>query len=236
MNEPSTIDDSMNGVSDVAVNLDEIRSKIAAAATRVGRKASAITLVAVSKVQPIDRVEAACDAGHRVFGENRVQEAMGKWPALRERYPDLTLHLIGPLQTNKVADAVALFNVIETVDRPKLAAALKREMDRQGVQRPCFIQVNTGEEPQKAGVSPVDADAFIASCRDEHGLEITGLMCIPPQGEESALHFALLREIALRNGVPVLSMGMSGDYEIAIELGATHVRVGTAVFGARVPG
>lgn len=236
MNEPSINAAAIDGASDVAANLDEIHAKIAAAATRVGRPAADVTLVAVSKVQPIARVEAACAAGHRVFGENRVQEASGKWPALRERYPDLTLHLIGPLQTNKVAEAVALFDVIESLDRPKLATALKREMDRRGVQRPCYVQVNTGEEAQKAGVSPLEADAFIASCRDELGLQIEGLMCIPPQGEEPALHFALLREIALRNGIVSLSMGMSGDYETAIELGATHVRVGTAIFGTRVPG
>jgi PLP dependent protein len=236
MNQPSSIDAAHNGASDVAANLNDIHAKIAAAAGRVARPASDITLVAVSKVQPIARVEAACAAGHRVFGENRVQEAAGKWPALRERYPDLTLHLIGPLQTNKVAAAVALFDVIESLDRPKLAAALKREMDRQGVQRPCYIQVNTGGEPQKAGVSPLEADAFIASCRDALGLKIAGLMCIPPLEEEPAPHFALLREIALRNGVRALSMGMSGDYETAIELGATHVRVGTAIFGARTTG
>jgi PLP dependent protein len=234
MNERSAFDIAMATSSEVAANLEEIQAKIAAAASHVKRASSEITLVAVSKVQPIGKVEAACAAGHRVFGENRVQEAMGKWPALRERYSDLTLHLIGPLQTNKVADAVALFDVIETVDRPKLAAALKREMDHQGLSRPCYIQVNTGEEPQKAGVHPTEADAFIASCRNDIGLDIVGLMCIPPQDEEPALHFALLREIALRNGVRSLSMGMSGDFETAIELGATHVRVGTAVFGDRV--
>jgi PLP dependent protein len=236
MNEPSTVNEPTDVASDIAANLEDIQSKITQAAAGMGREASDITLVAVSKVQPIARVEAACAAGHRVFGENRVQEAMDKWPALRERYPDLTLHLIGPLQTNKAADAVRLFDVIETLDRPKLAMALKREMDRQGVHRPCYVQVNTGEEDQKAGISPTDADAFIASCRDEHGLEVAGLMCIPPQGEEPALHFALLREIALRNGVQSLSMGMSGDFEVAIDMGATHVRVGTAVFGSRTPG
>jgi PLP dependent protein len=218
---------------DVAANLKEITAKIAEVATRGDREASGVTLVAVSKVQPVEKAEEALAAGHRVFGENRVQEAMTKWPALKARYADLTLHLIGPLQTNKAAEAVALFDVIETLDRPKLASALKREMDRQGLHRPCYIQINTGEETQKAGVSPKDADAFIASCRNEHGLEIAGLMCIPPQDDEPALHFALLREIAIRNDVPGLSMGMSGDFEIAIELGATHVRVGTAIFGAR---
>lgn len=233
MNDASTTQTSSDEAVEVAANLEEINAKISAAARRADRPASDIALVAVSKVQPFERVEAACLAGHRLFGENRVQEAMERWPSLRARFPDLKLHLIGPLQTNKVADAVGFFDVIESLDRPKLAAALKREMDKQGVHRPCYIQVNTGEEPQKAGVMPLDADSFIARCRDEHGLDIAGLMCIPPQGEEPALHFALLREIALRNGVVSLSMGMSGDFETAIELGATHVRVGTAVFGAR---
>lgn len=224
---------SSDDAAEVAANLEEINAKIADAARRAGRSSSEVTLVAVSKVQPFERVEAACLAGHRVFGENRVQEAMERWPSLRARFPDLKLHLIGPLQTNKVADAVAFFDVIESVDRPKLAAALRREMDKQDVCRPCFIQVNIGEEPQKAGVAPMEADSFIASCREEHGLDVAGLMCIPPQDEEPALHFALLREIARRNDVPALSMGMSGDFETAIEFGATHVRVGTAVFGAR---
>lgn len=233
MNDASTTQASSDEAVEVAANLEEINAKISAAARRADRPASDIALIAVSKVQPFERVEAACLAGHRLFGENRVQEAMERWPRLRARFPDLKLHLIGPLQTNKVADAVGFFDVIESLDRPKLAAALKREMDKQGVHRPCYIQVNTGEEPQKAGVMPLDADSFIARCRDEHGLDIAGLMCIPPQGEEPALHFALLREIALRNDVVSLSMGMSGDFETAIELGATHVRVGTAVFGVR---
>jgi pyridoxal phosphate enzyme (YggS family) len=235
MAETSSLDQAADDAAEVAANLEEIQSKIADAARRVGRPAGDVSLVAVSKVQPFARVEAACLAGHRLFGENRVQEAMDRWPPLKARFPDLKLHLIGPLQTNKAAEAVAFFDVIETVDRPKLAAALRREMDKQGVRRPCFIQVNTGEEPQKAGILPLEADAFIASCRDEHDLEILGLMCIPPQDEEPALHFALLREIARRNGLRALSMGMSGDYETAIEFGATHVRVGTAVFGARTP-
>jgi pyridoxal phosphate enzyme (YggS family) len=235
MAETSSLDQAADDAAEVAANLEEIQSKIADAARRAGRPAGDVSLVAVSKVQPFARVEAACLAGHRLFGENRVQEAMDRWPPLKARFPDLKLHLIGPLQTNKAAEAVAFFDVIETVDRPKLAAALRREMDKQGVRRPCFIQVNTGEEPQKAGILPLEADAFIASCRDEHDLEILGLMCIPPQDEEPALHFALLREIARRNGLRALSMGMSGDYETAIEFGATHVRVGTAVFGARTP-
>lgn len=233
MSEPSTHDPTAMTSSDVAENLAEINRQIEAAAKGVGRDPAETTLVAVSKVQPVERVEAALAAGHRVFGENRVQEARSKWPALRSRYPDLTLHLIGPLQTNKVKDAVALFDAIETVDRPKLAEALKREMQHQDVERSCFIQVNTGEEPQKAGIFPADAEGFIAYCRDEVGLNVVGLMCIPPADEEPALHFALLRDIARRTGLTGLSMGMSGDFETAIELGATHVRVGTAVFGAR---
>ncbi len=178
-------------------------------------------------------MRAALQAGQRVFGENRVQEAIAKFPGLRRDFPDLTLHLIGPLQTNKVKDAVAHCDVIEIVDRPRLAEALAREMERSGRRLSCFIEVNTGEEAQKAGILPADADAFIADCRDRLGLPIIGLMCIPPEHEEPALHFALLREIAKRNGLDKLSMGMSADFETAIRFGATHVRVGTAIFGAR---
>ena len=192
-----------------------------------------ITLVAVSKRQPDDRIDAALDAGHRCFGENRVQEAQSRWNARRAAYPDLTLHLIGALQTNKAADAVALFDVIEVVDRPKLARALSVEMDKQNRQLACYIQVNTGDEPQKSGISPTDVDDFIRQCRDEFGLDIVGLMCIPPADEEPAMHFALLTTIAKRNGLEKLSMGMSGDYEEAIAFGATSVRVGSAIFGAR---
>ncbi|MBM85342.1 MAG: YggS family pyridoxal phosphate-dependent enzyme [Rhodospirillaceae bacterium] len=219
--------------AEIAGNLGMIAEKIVGATISVGRDPNAVSLVAVSKVQPIERVAAALAAGHRLFGENRVQEAQAKWPTLRERYPDLTLHLIGPLQTNKVRDAVALFDVIETVDRPKLAKALREEMDRQGLNRTCFVQVNTGEEPQKAGVPPNEVDAFVAFCRDEVGLDVAGLMCIPPIDDGPALHFALLREIARRVDVEELSMGMSGDFVTAIELGATLVRIGTAVFGTR---
>ena len=192
-----------------------------------------ITLVAVSKRQPDDRIDAALDAGHRCFGENRVQEAQMRWNARRGSYPDLTLHLIGALQTNKAADAVALFDVIEVVDRPKLARALSVEMNRQSRQLACYIQVNTGAEPQKSGISPADVDAFVGQCHDEFGLKIAGLMCIPPANEEPAMHFALLATIAKRNGLEKLSMGMSGDYEEAIGFGATSVRVGSAIFGAR---
>ena len=172
-------------------------------------------------------------AGHRVFGENRVQEAQGKWPALKTEFPDLELHLIGPLQSNKAKEAVALFDVIETVDRQKLARVLAKEMARQGRRPVCFVQVNTGEEPQKAGVWPGAADAFIAECRDELGLPVEGLMAIPPEAEEPAPHFALLAKIAARNGLAKLSMGMSADFEIAVQFGATHVRVGSAIFGPR---
>ncbi|HEX9789457.1 MAG TPA: YggS family pyridoxal phosphate-dependent enzyme, partial [Kiloniellales bacterium] len=198
-----------------------------------GRPAGAVTLVAVGKTHGAARIEEAIRAGHRTFGENRVQEAQGKFPALRAAHPDLSLHLIGPLQTNKAGDAVALFDVIETVDRPKLAKALAKEMAKAKRRPECFVQVNTGEEPQKAGVLPRETDAFVALARDELGLPVTGLMCIPPLDEEPALHFALLAKIAARNGLTNLSMGMSGDFETAIRFGATHVRVGTAIFGAR---
>ena len=217
----------------IAANLAAVRSRIAEAARAAGRPADAVTLVAVSKTHPIDAVRAALLAGQRIFGENRVQEALAKFPALRREFPDLALHLIGPLQTNKAKDAVAHCDVIETVDRPHLAEVLAREMARSGRQLACFIEVNTGEEPQKAGVLPAAADAFIADCRDRLGLRVEGLMCIPPEHEEPALHFALLREIARRNGLDKLSMGMSADFETAIRFGATHVRVGTAIFGAR---
>jgi pyridoxal phosphate enzyme (YggS family) len=213
--------------------LADVRARIAAAAREAGRDPDAVTLVAVSKMQPIARIEAVLAAGHRVFGENRVQEAQARWPALRARYPGVELHLIGPLQTNKARAAIDLFNVIESVDRPRLARKLAEVFAETGRSLPVYIQVNTGEEPQKAGVLPDDADAFITECRDGLGLRVAGLMCIPPADEEPALHFALLKKIAARNGLTGLSMGMSGDFETAIRLGATVVRVGSAVFGAR---
>jgi len=213
--------------------LAEISRRIAAAARAAGREPSDVTLVAVSKMQPGARIEAVLAAGQRVFGENRVQEAVARWPALRERYGDVKLHLVGPLQTNKVRQAVGLFDVIETVDRPRLARKLAEVFAATGRALPCYIQLNTGEEPQKAGVLPAGADAFIAECRDAHGLPVAGLMCLPPAGEAPAPHFALLRQIAERNGLVGLSMGMSGDFETAIGLGATIVRVGSALFGAR---
>ena len=213
--------------------LADVRQRIEAAAQAAGRDPADVTLVAVSKVQPPERIEAVLAAGQRIFGENRVQEAQSRWPALRERYEDVELHLIGPLQTNKVRQAVGLFDVIQSVDRPKLARKLAEAFAETGRALPCYIQVNTGEEPQKAGVMPADADAFIAECRDTYRLPMAGLMCIPPVGEESALHFALLKKIAGRNGLSGLSMGMSSDFETAITLGATVVRVGSALFGAR---
>ncbi|UCH76077.1 MAG: YggS family pyridoxal phosphate-dependent enzyme [Rhodospirillales bacterium] len=221
--------------TDVVARLADVRADIAAIAEEAGRDPREITLVAVGKGHDAARIRPALAAGQRVFGENRVQEAAEKWPALRAAYPDLALHLIGPLQTNKVRQAVGLFDVIETVDRPKLAGALAREFARSERRPDCFIQVNTGAEPQKAGVLPEAADAFIAQCRDEFGLPVAGLMCIPPVDEEASLHFALLREIARRNGLAGLSMGMSADYRIAIAFGATHLRIGTAIFGERPP-
>jgi len=219
----------------IAGNLEAVRARIAAAAKDADRRADDITLVAVSKTHPQEAVAAALAAGQRVFGENRVQEAQQKYPALKARHPELVLHLIGPLQTNKVREAVALFDVIETVDRPRLAEALAAEMARSARRPDCLIQVNTGEEAQKAGIMPADATAFIADCRERLSLPIAGLMCIPPVDEDPAIHFAFLRELARRNRLPLLSMGMSGDFETAIALGATHIRVGTAIFGARPP-
>ena len=221
----------MEGV--IAANLAAVRERIEAAARAAGRAPQSVALVAVSKTHPADAVGQALEAGHRIFGENRVQEAQAKYPQLREVFPDLVLHLIGPLQTNKVRDALALFDVIESVDRPRLAQALAREMGHSGRRPPCLVEVNTGEEAQKAGILPADADGFISECRDRLELPVIGLMCVPPIDEEPAPHFALLREIARRNGLQILSMGMSADFEKAIRFGATHVRVGTAVFGAR---
>lgn len=219
---------------DVAVALAEVRGRIDAAAKAAGRDGSAVSLVAVSKMQPDDRVDGALAAGHRVFGENRVQEAEGRWRRRRAVYDDLILHLVGPLQSNKTEDAVALFDVIESLDRRKLAEKLATALATQKARtRELFIQVNTGEEPQKFGVFPEDADGFIADCRQRLQLPVVGLMCIPPQAEAPAPHFALLRMIAERNGLAKLSMGMSGDFEQAVALGASHVRVGSAVFGAR---
>jgi pyridoxal phosphate enzyme (YggS family) len=226
-------EDENPGGADIAGRLEQVRGRIAAGAARAGRDPGSVTLVAISKTQPDARIDAALAAGQRVFGENRVQEAQAHWAARRENVDGLELHLVGPLQTNKVKEAVALFDVIQTLDRQKLAEHLAREFDRVGEALRCFVQVNTGEEPQKAGIMPAEADGFIAACRALE-LPVEGLMCIPPADEPAPPHFALLGEIAARNGLANLSMGMSADYEAATELGATHVRVGTGVFGPRV--
>jgi pyridoxal phosphate enzyme (YggS family) len=217
----------------IAANLAAVRERIEAATRAADRPPHCVTLVAVSKTQPAASVRRGLAVGHRVFGENRVQEAEGKFLELRAEFPDLALHLIGPLQTNKVRDAIAAFDVIESVDRLRLAQALAREMDHSGRRPTCLIEVNTGEEAQKTGVMPAEADDFILECRDRLGLPIVGLMCVPPLAKEPAPHFALLREIARRTGLTTLSMGMSADFEKAVRFGATHVRVGTAIFGAR---
>lgn len=211
----------------------EVRSQIARSAGDVGRDPAEITLIAVSKTHPAAAIEPVLAAGQRAFGENYVQEAKAKWGPLRERYPDAELHLIGPLQSNKAREAVALFDAIHSVDRPSLAEALGREIARSGRRPALFVQVNTGEEPQKGGVWPAEADAFIAACRERYGLAPVGVMGIPPVDDPPSPHFALLHAIVRRNGLTQLSMGMSADWEAAIQLGATHVRVGTAIFGSR---
>jgi pyridoxal phosphate enzyme (YggS family) len=218
---------------DVIAGLSAVRADIARAEKDHGRKAGSVTLVAVSKTMPAERIRPALSAGQRVFGENRVQEGKEKWPELRAAFPGVELHLIGPLQTNKVKEAVALFDVIETLDRERLAAELSKEIQKAGRAPKLYVQVNTGAEEQKAGILPGDADQFIALCRKTHGLVINGLMCIPPVDQPPSPHFALIGEIARRNGISTLSMGMSADYDAAIQLGATHVRVGSAIFGAR---
>jgi len=220
---------------DIRQNIGAVKARIDAAAQEAGRDPSHVSLVAISKTHGAARIAEAIDAGHALFGENRVQESETKWPDLKAAHPHVRLHLVGPLQSNKVKRAVQLFDAVETVDRPKLARALAREMAAQDRRLKCFIQINTGEEPQKAGILPAAADAFIDQCRDEFGLEVSGLMCIPPLHEEPGLHFGLLAEMARRNGLDQLSMGMSGDFETAIRFGATHVRVGTAIFGPRAP-
>jgi pyridoxal phosphate enzyme (YggS family) len=217
----------------IAARLNEVLTEIARAAKQAERDPASVTLVAVSKTHPAETVRQALEAGQRIFGENRVQEAMGKFTSLRADYPGLELHLIGPLQTNKVREAVEFFDVIETLDRPKLAAALAKEMERQQRRPRCFIQINTGDESQKAGVSRAEAEAFIKVCLQEYRLPVEGLMCIPPLDEDPEPHFAFLRQMALACGLTKLSMGMSGDFPIAIRHGATHVRVGTAIFGQR---
>jgi hypothetical protein len=223
------------GIAGIAANLARLRARIAEACVRAGRDPAAVTLVAVSKTHPAAAVEAAIAAGQLIFGENRVQEAQSKFPALRAAHPALRLHLIGALQTNKARDAVRLADVIESLDRPKLAAALAEAMAKEDRRPALLVQVNTGDEPQKAGVPRAGADAFLRACREEHGLPVEGLMCIPPQDTDPRPHFAFLAGLAARHGLRTLSMGMSGDFEAAIMEGATHVRVGTALFGARPP-
>ena len=213
--------------------LDEVHARISTAAASVKRDPASVTLIAVSKTFGAEDIRPLLEAGHRHFGENRVQEAQGKWPALKAEYPNIVLHLIGPLQSNKAKEAVALFDVIHTIDRPKIAETIASEMAKQARQLELFVQVNTGEEPQKAGVAPRETAAFVAMCRDRLKLDFAGLMCIPPVDEEPAVHFAFLAKLAKECGVSGLSMGMSSDFETAIEFGATHVRVGSAIFGAR---
>jgi pyridoxal phosphate enzyme (YggS family) len=213
--------------------LAAVEQEVARACSEARRARAAVTLIAVSKTFQAEAIEPVIAAGQRVFGENRVQEAKAKWPGLMSAHPGLVLHLIGPLQSNKAKEAVALFDAIHSVDRPSICEALSKEIDRQQRTPQLFVQLNTGEEPQKAGIAPAEADAFIARCRDQYGLKISGLMCIPPVDDAPAPHFALTAKIAARNGLKNLSMGMSADFAIAIALGATHVRVGSAIFGAR---
>ena len=217
----------------ISKNLKNVLEELISSAQATGRDPSKIVLVAVSKTHSSEVIRWALEAGHRIFGENKVQESRKKWLSLKADYPDARLHLIGPLQSNKVSIALSIFDVIETLDRPKLARVLARQIDKTGQRPDCFIQINTGEEDQKSGVLPLQADNFISFCRDELDLPIRGLMCIPPINEEASLHFALLSKIAKRNGLRELSMGMSSDYSLAVRFGATHVRVGTAIFGKR---
>ncbi|MEX0839996.1 MAG: YggS family pyridoxal phosphate-dependent enzyme [Parvibaculum sp.] len=228
-----TLPDASQSGSSPAARLAAIRSRIGKAAREAGRASQDVTLVAVSKTFGEEDILPLIEAGQRVFGENRVQEASAKWASLTQRFPDLELHMIGPLQTNKLDEAIKLFGVLHTLDREKLALALVKARDKGATLPHLFVQVNTGEEPQKAGIAPANTDMFLARCREEWQLDIEGLMCIPPLDEESALHFALLEKLARRNGLTKLSMGMSDDFEKAIAFGATHVRVGSALFGAR---
>lgn len=213
--------------------LNEVRARIAEAEQEAGRDAGSVELIAVSKTFGADAIRPVLEAGQRVFGENRVQEAQGKWPGLKDDFAGVELHLIGPLQSNKTKEAVTLFDVIQTVDREKIARAIAKEMRKQGKTVRLYVEINTGMEPQKAGIAPDDCPSFLKMCREELGLEIEGLMCIPPFDENPGPHFALLRKLAEESGIAKLSMGMSGDFETAIGFGATSVRVGTAIFGAR---
>src|SRR5947208_3331183 len=224
----------MSGATNVLETpLAKVRDQIARACAEARRDPALVTLVAISKTFSADAIEPVIAAGQRVFGENRVQEAKAKWPAIKARHPDVALHLVGPLQSNKAKEAVALFDAIHSVDRPSLCAALAQEIEKQNRQPMLFVEINTGAEPQKAGVLPEAADEFLRACRETYGLKIAGLMCIPPLDEPPAPHFALTAKIAARNGLTLLSMGMSADFETAIRFGATHVRVGTAIFGER---
>lgn len=220
-------------MSDVSHNLAAVEAAIRRAEGDFGRQPGSVRLIAVSKTVPAEGIVPVLEAGHRLFGENYVQEGAGKWPTLRERFPDIELHFVGPLQSGKARDAIALFDVIHSLDRPSLAEALAKELGRATRRPKLLVQVNTGEEPQKGGVAPAAVDEFLAQCRDRYGLTIDGLMCIPPADDLPSPHFGLVAAIARRNGLPTLSMGMSADFEPAIQLGATHVRVGTAIFGAR---
>jgi pyridoxal phosphate enzyme (YggS family) len=222
-----------NNETNLSRNLEQVLSELDAVTQEVGRDPASVNLVVVSKTKPAEEIIDVLMAGQRIFGENRVQEAEQKWPQLKRNFGDVRLHLIGPLQSNKVRQAVGLFDVIETVDRPKLARALARIMAETGLKPDCLIQVNTGEEDQKAGVKPHEADDFISLCRDQLKLPVRGLMCIPPVEDEPSLHFARLSQIAERNGLEQLSMGMSADYPVAVRCGATYVRIGTAIFGER---
>jgi pyridoxal phosphate enzyme (YggS family) len=219
--------------SEIAGNLRAVQADVAGACREANREPAEVTLIAVSKTFPAEAIEQAIAAGQRVFGENRVQETKSKWPALRERHQGLGLHLIGPLQSNKAREAIALFDAIHSVDRPSLCEALAKEIEKQGRAPQLFVEINTGAEPQKAGILPEDADAFLHSCKADYGLAIDGLMCIPPFDEAPAPHFALTAKIAARNGLKLLSVGMSADYRTAIAFGATHVRIGSAIFGER---
>ena len=217
----------------IETSLANVRDQIAHACAEAKRDPSSVTLIAISKTFGADAIDPVIAAGQRVFGENRVQEARAKWPALKDRYPEISLHLVGPLQSNKARQAIALFDAIHSLDRPSLAEALAAEMAKQGRKPVLFVEINTGAEPQKSGVPPEHTDAFVALCRERYGLSVDGLMCIPPANDPPAPHFALAAKIARRNRLPFLSMGMSADFTTAIEFGATHVRVGTAIFGAR---
>src|SRR5580698_1399743 len=230
---PMTTESSSQLTEHLPTGLAAVEGAVSRACQEARRDRASVTLVAVSKTFDADAIEPVIKSGQHVFGENRVQEAKAKWPGLMSAYPGIALHLIGPLQSNKAKEAVALFDAIHSVDRPSICEALAKEIISQKRQPELFVQINTGEEPQKAGVAPADADAFIASCREKHGLSIAGLMCIPPLDDPPAPHFALTAKIAARNGLKKLSMGMSADFAIAIQFGATHVRVGTAIFGKR---